>query len=146
MRALTERLAADRGRPIHLLPLPAAPGNPTGLCISAAEAEYVFYESDATGIHREHIILHELGHLVFGHTGALSLTDLTARLLAPSVDPRMVRTMLGRHDYSDESEREAEMFATLILARTGSGPMVSTVPEPLPEAIVRLQHVLGPDA
>jgi len=141
VQTLVDELVRQRGRPIHLLPMPEGPANPSGLCISAESAEYVFYESGSTGIHREHIILHEIGHLAFGHSGAVNL----AGVLAPSIDPEVARTMLGRHDYSDEQEQEAEMFATLIMARSGGRVTTSFAPDPedVLEGLSRLREVLG---
>jgi hypothetical protein len=146
VQELTAELARRRGRPIHLLPMPAGPANPSGLCISAASAEYIFYESGSAGIHREHIILHEIGHLVFGHSGALNLTGQTAALLTPSIDPDVARSMLGRHDYADEQEREAEMFATLILAKSGGRTESTRFPAEtgeVPEVLSQLRDLLG---
>jgi hypothetical protein len=142
---LCAKLARRRNRPIHLLAMPAGAGNPSGLCISTAAADYVFYDGESAGVHRDHIILHEFGHLLFGHVGALSLSDVTAGLLAPSVDPRVARMMLGRHNYSDGSEQEAEMFATLVLAKVsgGAGGMPPAASAVLPDTLAELRKFFG---
>ncbi|MFF3209826.1 hypothetical protein ACFYYB_04100 [Streptomyces sp. NPDC002886] len=119
---LCERIAEQRGRPIRLHPLPkeAAESGVCGLWVGTADVDYVFYEAQTTPLHREHIVLHELGHILFGHHS----------LDAPVEDPRgaggpdgAVPTVLGRTNYTTRQEREAEMLASMIRIRTGSrGP------------------------
>ncbi|ONI81446.1 hypothetical protein ALI144C_19110 [Actinosynnema sp. ALI-1.44] len=140
-------LAEQRNRPIHLLPLSSRPSNPSGLWVSAKSADYIFYEESAGTAHREHIILHELGHLLFGHSGVAQLDDLTARLLAPNLDPSVVRKLLCRGKYDDELEQEAELFATLVLVRTDYQVVRTAAPEvDDPHGVLaKLKAVLGGD-
>ena len=42
-------------------------GAPCGLWISVPTAEYVFYDPDTSRLHAEHIVLHELAHMLSGH-------------------------------------------------------------------------------
>jgi hypothetical protein len=147
--ALCEELATQRGRPIHLLPLPSRPSNPSGLWVSARTADYIFYEQSAGPAHREHIILHEIGHLMFGHAGGGELSDLTARLLAPNVDPKVVRKLLCRNTYDDTDEQEAEMFATLVLLRADFQVVRNPVPDFVDDPtgmLAKLRAVLGGDS
>ena len=89
-----------------------------GLLVPEVSTDYLFYRADATPLHRRHIILHELAHLVCEHRGILldpatAFRDLIAH-------PDGIATLLAQ--YSREDEEEAEMFATLVLARTeGAG-------------------------
>lgn len=66
---LCNRIAEQRGRPIRLHPLPkeAAETGVCGLWVGTVNVDYVFYEAQTTPLHREHIVLHELGHILFGH-------------------------------------------------------------------------------
>ncbi|MFE4632504.1 hypothetical protein ACFRJ1_03870 [Streptomyces sp. NPDC056773] len=114
---LCERIAEQRGRPIRLHPLPkeAAESGVCGLWVGTADVDYVFYEAQTTLLHREHIVLHEIGHILFGHHS----------LEAPAGDPSAgsVPTVLGRTNYTTRQEREAEMLASMIRTRTGTrGP------------------------
>ncbi|WP_188316831.1 ImmA/IrrE family metallo-endopeptidase [Solihabitans fulvus] len=144
--ALCADLGRQRGRPIRLLPMPARAANPTGLWISSATADYVFYEEDTSFLHRDHIILHEIGHLMLNHTGAPALTEATARLLLPNIDPAVVRRVLGRSNYSEQDEQEAEMFASLILSKAGFRVDTRHIPvasEEISDVLNRLWSVLG---
>ncbi|WP_158073512.1 ImmA/IrrE family metallo-endopeptidase [Actinophytocola xanthii] len=144
--ALCARLGEQRGRPIHPLPMTARPTDPSGIWIASQTADYVFYEQNTSRLHSEHIILHEIGHLLFGHTGGGVLSDSTARLLLPNLDPALVRRTLARSHYSDSDEQEAELFASLILSETGFAVVPLSVPEPpeeMSELVRRVWAVLG---
>ncbi|MGA4848549.1 hypothetical protein ACOBQB_20650 [Streptomyces sp. G5(2025)] len=85
--------------------------------LSTGEADYIFYEPNTSRLHSEHIILHELGHILGDHTQNLRAdTTLIARLM-PNLDPNTVKRVLGRASYTTEQEQEAELFASLIRAR-----------------------------
>lgn len=116
-RELCRRVAGDRGRPIHLTALPMPPGVPCGLWVSTEAADFVFYEKETSGLHQEHIILHELGHLLCDHEATSGLAPDVSRTLLPTLDPALVSRVLKRSHYSAEAEREAELIASLILER-----------------------------
>ncbi|HWH01081.1 MAG TPA: hypothetical protein VNV66_17610, partial [Pilimelia sp.] len=107
-------LGAARGRPIHLIPWDTTTATvPCGLWISTDRADYIVYERAAAAILREHIILHELGHLLLGHTGAPNLPDVTASF--ELLDAAVVERVLGRTGaYDAREEREAEVFASVV--------------------------------
>jgi hypothetical protein len=91
---LTERLGTQRAKPIRLVAwaFPAEPDAPTGLWVATDQADYVFYDSDASPARREQIIGHELGHLLLGHTPRLSEAfDGLIEALAPSVSRELAR-------------------------------------------------------
>jgi hypothetical protein len=117
--ALARWLAERRGRPIILRPL--AGSGPCGVWVPLPTADHVFYEQHTSPLHQEHIILHELSHLILGHRpGALS--DMAAaQLLLPHLTPELVRAVLQRSAYADDQEQEAEVFASLLLERRGQG-------------------------
>jgi hypothetical protein len=74
---LCANLARSRGRPIHLLPWDTTGAAvPCGLWVSTERADYVVYERAAAPILRQHIVLHELAHLMLGHSGAPDLGGL----------------------------------------------------------------------
>lgn len=121
IRRFCDQLGARRGRPIHLLPIDSLPGGPCGIWIAGARADYICYEARTSPLHAEHIILHEVGHLLRAHQGPE--TDADDELL-PDLDPAMVRRvlgrpMLGRTHYDSAEEHEAELIASLILQRAG---------------------------
>jgi hypothetical protein len=115
-RALCAQVARRRGRPIRLLPLAGLTGV-CGLWIATDTTDLIFYEQVTTPPHQEHIILHELSHLLCDHYSAAP----DAATLLPSLDPEVVRRVLGRAGYSTDEEREAELLASLIRQRAGRG-------------------------
>ena len=114
---LCRRLERQRGRPITLLPIELPPDGPCGLWVSTDAADYIFYEARTSVQHQEHIVLHEIGHLLCEHEAAPVLGAAASGSLLPSLDPRMVQQVLGRTHYTAVEEREAELIATLILGR-----------------------------
>jgi hypothetical protein len=85
-------------------------GGPSGLLLGTDDADYVFYDCRARPIHRDHIILHELGHLLWGH-------EITAQHLLARLNPELMERMLHRSQFSDVEERQAEVFASVMLER-----------------------------
>ena len=131
VRGFARRLARQRGRPIQLRPMKSGAG-PHGLWLATEEADIVFYEQRTSSAHREHIILHELCHMLCGHE--LRLADEIAgfQTLAPDLAPETIARMLGRSSYSDDDEREAELLASLILERAHERRATEPVAPPDP--------------
>jgi hypothetical protein len=117
--AFCTEVAARRGRPLIRR---AAPGlsteAPCGLWIATDRADHIFYDPGTSPLHAEHIVLHELAHILCDHSGS---AGAVARLL-PDLDPATVRRVLGRVSYTTEQEREAEMLASLIRGRSAPPP------------------------
>ena len=112
---LRTELARRRGRPIELIPVSTGLG-PRGLWVETDTADYIAYERETSPVHQRHIIAHELAHIACGHRSGLRREDL-ARLLLPSLGAETVRGVLGRSIFSADEEREAELFASLVLER-----------------------------
>jgi hypothetical protein len=109
-------LGRDRGRPVIVVPI-ALPGRaPCGMWAITDDADYIFVQKQTSALHQALIGLHEVAHLLFGHSESAALSEHTGRLLAPSLDPETIRYMLGRTHYCATAEREAEMLASLILS------------------------------
>jgi hypothetical protein len=115
--SLCQELGDARRRPIVIAPMPSAGGGICGMWLSLETTDLVFYDQASTGTHREHIIAHELGHMICGHHGADVVDANTARHLFPDLAPELVRSALQRATYSDVQELEAEVTASLILQR-----------------------------
>ncbi|RSS74045.1 hypothetical protein [Streptomyces sp. WAC06614] len=128
--ALCERIAERRGRPIVLHPLPreAAESGICGLWLGTATADYVFYEAQTTPVHQEHIVLHELGHILFDHNSLEG--EETGDGTAPVI--------LGRTNYTTRQEQEAEMLASMIRTRAGLRPAA----EPQ-DTLAKLESAMG---
>ncbi|MFK8850350.1 hypothetical protein [Streptomyces sp. Ac-502] len=139
--AFLDRLAEQRGRPIHLEPQVTPPAGPCGLWIATRRADYVFHDAATTALHRDHIVLHEVGHMLSGHSNLLS--GEAAHALVPDLDPASVESVLGRSHYSDQDEQEAEMIASLILRRADRTPARRPATSQQAEVLSRMDDVFG---
>jgi hypothetical protein len=107
-----------RGRPIVLTAMPLAALGPCGLWLATASVDYICYEQDTSTPHQQHIVLHELGHILCGHGNSQPLEDVLDSLF-PQLDRRTLQIMLARRHsmHSDPDEQEAETFAYAVLGR-----------------------------
>lgn len=119
-----ENLARQRGRPIRLIATDtsAFTDGPCGLWVTRDDDDVVFHEAGTSEYHIDQIVCHEIGHMVLGHGRAhQAAADATANLevlcrkLLPDIDPATVQSVLGRRDFMDDQEREAETFASLLM-------------------------------
>jgi hypothetical protein len=67
VRELCARLAERRGRPIRLVAHPITVPGPFGLWFMTESMDVIFYQSETTRPHQDHIILHEIGHIIAEH-------------------------------------------------------------------------------
>lgn len=144
-RTFCSVLAERRGRPILLRPIATRSG-PWGVWVAAPSADIIFYERDTSPLHQAHIILHEVSHLLCGHQPVPVADAELTRLLFPDLCPETVQRVLHRSSYSGDEEQEAELLASLILERAGSGsvPMVTADAEVL-QLLGRLASTLEQD-
>ncbi|MBK0869276.1 ImmA/IrrE family metallo-endopeptidase [Saccharopolyspora sp. HNM0986] len=123
---LLGRVAARKGRRLEVLPLPVSGGvgRPHGLWVQAAEADYIFVEPRTSALHRRHIVLHEIGHILAHERVARGRGREEFRSLVPDLDPEVVQRLLARaHDgTADAAEREAEEIATALGRRIRDAP------------------------
>ncbi|MFF5531862.1 regulator component [Streptomyces cinerochromogenes] len=124
--AVCARVEELRGRPLVLRELPeeAAATGACGLWLGTNNADYVFYEARTAPLHREHIILHEIGHVLCDHHRSITDDgdDVTDRLLE-GLQPHLVRRVMARTSYTTTEEQEAEMIASLIQSAGTAGPV-----------------------
>jgi hypothetical protein len=130
VRKLCAAVAQRRGRPITLLGLGLPPEGPNGLWIALRGRDCIVYETATSPLHQEHIIVHELSHLLLGHNGSSRLSDQQVGRLFPRLDPEMVRRVLGRTGYSAWQEREAELLASMIVQRAERNRRRSSLADP----------------
>lgn len=113
--AFVDIVAARRGRPIVLRAWETLTPSLSGICFSWPTHDLICYVVGTSPAHQQHVILHELAHLLCGHEG-LSQGERAA-LLFPDLAPRLLERR--RETYTTEDEREAETLASLILERVG---------------------------
>lgn len=116
---LAERLGAARERPIRLLPWPLPVPGPFGVWLQTASEDIVVYQSETTPGHQEHIVLHEIGHIVSNHHDEDADDDLWSAL-TPNLPAAFVRSALARRGYDSDEELEAELVATVIKEWAGT--------------------------
>jgi hypothetical protein len=128
--------------------MPLSVGGPCGLWLATARCDYIVFEADTTVLHQNHIIAHELGHLVLEHDTHQTLTDEALDHLTPHLDPSAVRRMLGRSRYEEREEREAEMLASLVQQRLVEWRQAPTyrVPSEAIDLVGRLSRSLERDS
>ncbi|MFF1695526.1 hypothetical protein ACFVXC_18115 [Streptomyces sp. NPDC058257] len=117
---LCQHVARRRGRPIHLHALPAE-GRADGACgawLATDTDDHVFFEPGTTRPHRDHIILHEISHMLLDHQHPLTAESGPARAFLPDLDPQLIRRLLRRAAHTTQHEQEAEMLASLVLSRS----------------------------
>jgi hypothetical protein len=145
VREFCNSVERARGRMIHLIPRALPTGSPSGLCVATKRSDYIFFEAQTSAFHQEHIILHEVGHLLCGHDAVSVSRDEVSRLLLPDLDPGMIERVLGRTCYPMRAEQEAEMIASLILANVERHPLeaVRAVPSDVAPVVARVERSLG---
>jgi hypothetical protein len=124
-RRFLDGIAVLRGRPIEVLAASIGPDAPCGVLVSTDRADYICHPMDTTALHAEHILFHEVAHLLCGHVGDAVVDEAAMRVLIPDLSTELVRRVLGRTGYSERQEREAELVATLIAQRVVRRPDVA---------------------
>lgn len=109
------------GRQIKVRPYPAhlvdafrrnGESLPYGLMLDTTRGVLILYREDTSPAHRQHVVLHELGHVLCRHV----TIPITARNVD---DPDVLSTALRRSRYDNKQERAAELVAYLIQRRIG---------------------------
>ncbi|MCN0154946.1 hypothetical protein [Salinispora arenicola] len=114
------RLGQRRGRPIQLVPQRFPPQGPCGALVATVQMDVIFFQVGTSVSHQNHIVAHEIGHLVCGHPAQSLLDDIDLQLFLPAINPRLIRHMLARAGYDETAEREAEIFASLVTRRAST--------------------------
>lgn len=149
VHAFADSVSRRRGRPVRLL-AKHSPVGPCGVWVALPTIDWVFYEDGTSRMHRDHIIVHELAHLLAAHEPTEQLEPgLLAGLLAgllPDLDLSMVKRVLSRSSYSAVEEQEAEMIATLVMQRAGQPASTKSSESDRPkdaDVLARLDATLG---
>lgn len=112
-----EWLQKKQERDIVLFPA-TTPAHVDGLWLTSDTTEFIIYSNRLTGIHRDHVILHEIAHWLLGHQtlDIDEVGDLDDFLFALPEHGVAMRTFaITRLD--PDAERDAEALATLMLSR-----------------------------
>ncbi|MEV5880101.1 regulator component [Streptomyces sp. NPDC052101] len=126
---MRERVEELRGRPLILRELPdqVASAGACGLWLGTDDADYVFYETRTVPFHQQHIILHELAHVLCDHGGVMDMGGAFAGPVFNDLQSHLVKRLMARTSYTTAEEQEAEMIASLIQSagnpRRSAGPL-----------------------
>jgi hypothetical protein len=85
--------------------------------------------------------MHEVAHLLCGHTGTAEIDAAATRALMPNLSPELVRRVLGRTVYTETEEHEAELLASLIAQRAARLPRSPSAQAP--DEVVQLERLFG---
>jgi hypothetical protein len=113
LREFVERLATVRGRPIELV-ADTRPGQ-VGLWVEQADRDLIFFPQETSQFHKLLISLHELAHMILDHQACDAVDELL-----PHLSTDTIRRVLCRNRRSTEEEREAELFASVLLEHTAA--------------------------
>jgi hypothetical protein len=107
-----------RDRTLHLVPFRSWDSVlPSGFWIPSAGEDYVFFDGNASPSLQEHIVLHEVWHMLGGHAPKSLDDPKVLRMLLPDLDPDVIVGVMRRTSYADPEERDAEGFARYVRER-----------------------------
>lgn len=136
------RLAECRGRPVHLRAI-ALRARASGAWLATDRADYVFYEKETSAFHQEHIILHEIGHMLADHKPVTIIADDVSQLLT-HLDPALVGRILTRTGYSTNDEQEAEIFSSTVHRQLrGASRYPAVTAREVQTVLLRLESAMG---
>ncbi|WP_433528059.1 hypothetical protein ACQPYA_16985 [Micromonospora sp. CA-263727] len=116
-------LARQRGRPLVVRAVRTRRAEARAVWCRGTRADHILVSSPRSRLHRDHLVLHGIGHMLFGHVGGSAADAGLAP--APGALRRVVHTL--------DEEWQAEVFATRVqqLAGRRAGD-----PPPAPEAVL----------
>lgn len=112
--ALIAQVGRKLGRRVRIERRPAMGDGITGTIFRLSEEDVIFYREDLIGLHRDHVLCHELAHLLAGHLeGPEAYHGASDNHLAHAF-----AVMLNRQcQYGETRERVAEEIAEMIMVR-----------------------------
>src|ERR1041384_2685234 len=66
---LLDQVGSKRGKPVSLFPAELPADGPGGLVIERADDLVIVFDDSLPLLQQEHIIMHEIAHVLFGHRG-----------------------------------------------------------------------------
>jgi hypothetical protein len=114
---LAARTSRCLGQDIELVAIEMPAGAPYGVTLFTDGGGHIIaFEERTSRVHRDHIIGHELAHLILGHQPTTIDAPDAARLIFPTLPPALVDRVLSRTGvYTRLEEQEAETLATLLM-------------------------------
>ena len=126
MSGLVAAVASYLNFPINLRAADLGTISGYALVTSRGEA-YLLYDGNSSPMEQDHIIGHELSHLIFGDLTRAGVTPSAAiQALLPDLPVQNLRGVATRLCFADDRERRAELASyrlrQIIMRRQGSAP------------------------
>ena len=139
-----DRLERHRGRDIDLCAVVWSPGESCGAWQQHQDHDVIAYAEHTSGFHQDHIILHEIGHMISNHRGRCVLSQEEAQRIAPDLAPAALAHLLGRSGGQVE-EHVAETIAALIHQRARVRPKlaIGLMSPAAAQQLTRVEHIFG---
>ncbi|MDQ2789506.1 MAG: hypothetical protein M3Y73_07305 [Actinomycetota bacterium] len=139
-----DRLERHRGRDIDLCAIACSVGDSCGAWQQHPDHDVIAYAENTSAFHQDHIILHEVGHMISQHRGRCVLSEGEAQRVAPDLAPAALAHLLDRTTGQAE-EREAETIAALIHQRTRIRPQlaIDLMPPADAQRLTRVEYIFG---
>ncbi|MFJ5222559.1 hypothetical protein [Streptomyces sp. NPDC088400] len=144
---LCRALGKRRGRPIDLRPVALEKPGPSGVWVDFPQMDVIFYQQETTRLHQDHIILHEVGHLIVAKDEEVAQREKTPddfaegwKNLIPVVDRGLIRRFARRCSYESGEECAVELVATILLE--WSSVFEREAPLPADPSLRRIQSAL----
>lgn len=139
MAQLVKRLEQLRERPISIFPITIADPQLYGAWVKTLDYDCICLDKQTSRVHQNHILCHELGHIVLGHS-TLNLPiqiqpyvqTHSAEELQQTLEQALSQDgVLKRSCHASDAEQAAEAFATTLqnelIRRVGLHALTSTV-------------------
>ncbi|MFG3255255.1 hypothetical protein [Streptomyces sp. NPDC048172] len=135
-------IARQRDRPIELRPYPLPVPGPFGLWVETPAGDLIVFQQHTSKAHQDHIVVHELSHLLSGHPG-VSVEEMWRQMVPVLGIGSVTRVVQRCCSYDEAYEREAELTATLVAERTSTLNHVLPRSAGVDPTARRLHAVLG---
>lgn len=145
--ALCARMEQRQGRAVHHRLVPFPPDTVSGLWVATDDAHYILCEERTSPWHQLLITCHEFWHMEVDHQATGADQESHDRRLYPSLDPETVSRIVARRTHcSAAEEQEADLFASLLMAKVSRwlAEETWTVPDAEAAVVHRLENTLGP--
>lgn len=133
---LSDSIAAQRGRPIRMIPV-SMHGRAFGLYTATDLVDLIFFEKETSLFHQHQIIAHEVGHIICGHRPVPVDPSELPLLLTPDIDQHTVNMVLMRRTYSSQEDLEAEIVGSLMMERAGDKAGTTVLPDAEAAGLIR---------
>lgn len=127
------------GKPIDIVEAVFSQGSTVcGVWFSRPDVDLVVHAATPSSLHRQQIVLHELGHILLRHEGYAGASERIADLLPALPRETVMQALRLRSSYSDPEEMEAERIADTLSRLISRGrPQAETLTRMLNPGVLK---------